>query len=122
MKVARNPEDRMQSAPPRPTTRRRYSRVPSLGECFAQLGNGWEGSVLDVSLGGMLLRVKRVLTLGSSYFVKLLFPRRILVVEARVVRVQGASEDFLTGMEFLKLSSEDREVLRGFTEAKSEKS
>ena len=112
----------MQSTPPRPTTRRRYLRVPSLGECFAQLGNGWEGSVLDVSLGGMLLRVKRVLTLGSSYFVKLLFPRRILVVEARVVRVQGASEDFLTGMEFLKLSSEDREVLRGFTEAKSEKS
>ena len=86
-----------------------------------QLGNGWEGSVLDVSLGGMLLRVKRALTLGSSYFVKLLFPRRTLVVEARVVRVQGASDDFLTGMEFLKLSSEDREVLRGFTKAKSEK-
>ncbi len=51
----------------------------------------------------MLVRVKRVLTLGSSYFVKLLFPRRILVVEARVVRVQTAAEDFLTGMEFLKL-------------------
>ena len=111
----------MQSTPPRLTTRRRYSRVPSVGECFAQLGNGWEGSVLDVSLGGMLLRVKRVLTLRSSYFVKLLLLHRTLVVEARVVRVQGASEDFLTGMEFLKLSSEDREVLRGFTEAKSEK-
>jgi len=112
----------MQSTPPRPTTRRRYSRVPSLGECFAQLGNGWEGSVMDVSLGGMLVRVKRVLTLESSYFVKLLFPRRILVVEARVVRVQTAAEDFLTGMEFLKLSSDDREVLRGFTDAKPEKS
>ena len=111
----------MQSTPPRLTTRRRYSRVPVVGECFAQLGNGWEGSVLDVSLGGMLLRVKRVLTLRSSYFVKLLLLHRTLVVEARVVRVQGASEDFLTGMEFLKLSSEDREVLRGFTEAKSEK-
>ena len=112
----------MHSTPPRQTTRRRYSRVPSLGECFAELGNGWEGSVLDVSLGGMLLRVKRVLTLGSSYFVKLLFPRRTLVVEARVVRVQSASEDFLTGMEFVKLSSEDRDVLRGFTETRSEKS
>ena len=111
----------MQSTPPRLTTRRRYSRVPVVGECFAQLGNGWEGSVLDVSLGGMLLRVKRVLTLRSSYFVKLLLLHHTLVVEARVVRVQGASEDFLTGMEFLKLSSEDREVLRGFTEAKSEK-
>ena len=104
------------------STRRRHSRVPSLGECFAQLGNGWEGSVLDVSIGGMLVRVKRVLTLGSSYFVKLLFPQRVLVVEARVVRVQNATEDFLTGMEFLKLSSEDREVLRGFTDAKPEKS
>ena len=68
-----------------------------------------------------MVRVKRVLTLGSSYFVKLLFPRRILVVEARVVRVQTAAEDFLTGMEFLKLSSDDREVLRGFTDAKPEK-
>jgi c-di-GMP-binding flagellar brake protein YcgR len=86
------------------------------------LGNGWEGSVLDVSLGGMLVRVKRVLTLGSSYFVKLLFPRRVLVVEARVVRVQTVAENFLTGMEFLKLSSEDRQVLQGFTEAKPEES
>ena len=122
MKIASNPEDRMQSTPPRPTTRRRHSRVRSLGECFAQVGNGWEGSVIDVSLGGMLLRIKRVLTLGSSYFVKLLFPRRVLVVEARVVRVQTAAEDFLTGMEFLKLSTEDREALRGFTEMKSNKS
>jgi len=112
----------MQTVPPRPTTRRRYSRVPSLGECFAQLGNGWEGSVLDVSLGGMLLRVKRVLTLGSSYFVKLLLLRQqTMVVEARVVRVQSSAGDYLTGMEFVKLSSEDREALRGFTEAKTKK-
>ena len=112
----------MQTVPTRPTTRRRYSRVPSLGECFAQLGNGWEGSVLDVSLGGMLLRVKRVLTLGSSYFVKLLLQRQTMVVEARVVRVQSSAEDYLTGMEFVKLSSEDREALRGFTESKTKKS
>ena len=69
----------------------------------------------------MLLRVKRVLTLGSSYFVKLLFEQRSMVVEARVVRVQGSAEDYLTGMEFLKLSSEDREALRGFTESKAQK-
>jgi c-di-GMP-binding flagellar brake protein YcgR len=111
----------MQTVPPRPTTRRRYSRVPSLGECFAQLGNGWEGSVLDLSLGGMLLRVKRVLTLGSSYFVKLLIRQQTMVVEARVVRVQSSAGDYLTGMEFVKLSSEDREALRGFTESKTKK-
>ena len=111
----------MQTVPPRPVTRRRYSRVPSLGECFAELGNGWEGSVLDVSLGGMLLRIKRVLTLGSSYFVKLLLQQRTMVVEARVVRVQTSAEDYLTGMEFLKLSSKDRETLRGFTESKTQK-
>lgn len=58
-KVALNPEDRMQSTPPRPTTRRRHSRVPSLGECFAQLGNGWEGSVMDVSLGDVAPRQTR---------------------------------------------------------------
>ena len=111
----------MQTVPPGPTTRRRYSRVPTLGECFAELGNGWEGSVLDMSLGGMLLRIKRVLTLGSSYFVKLLLQQRTMVVEARVVRVESAAEDYLAGMEFLRLSSEDRETLRGFTESKTQK-
>jgi c-di-GMP-binding flagellar brake protein YcgR len=85
------------------------------------LGNGWEASVLDMSLGGMLLRIKRVLTLGSSYFVKLLLQQRTMVVEARVVRVQSAAGDYLAGMEFLRLSSEDRETLRGFTESKTQK-
>ena len=85
------------------------------------MGNGWEGSVLDMSLGGMLLRIKRVLTLGSSYFVKLLLQQRTMVVEARVVRVQSAAGDYLAGMEFLRLSSEDRETLRGFTESKTKK-
>ena len=112
----------MQTTPPRSATRRRYSRVQSLGECFAQLGNGWEGSVIDLSLGGMLVRIKRVLTLGSCYFVKLLFPQQVVVVEARVVRVQSAAEDYLTGMEFVKLSSDDREALRGFTEPKTQRS
>ena len=77
--------------------------------------------MLDMSLGGMLLRIKRVLTLGSSYFVKLLLQQRTMVVEARVVRVQSAAGDYLAGMEFLRLSSEDRETLRGFTESKTKK-
>ncbi len=106
---------------PRLATRRRYPRVASLGECFAQIGNGWEGSVIDVSLGGMLLRIKRVLTLGSFYFVKLLILKKSVVVEAKVVRVEAASEDFLTGMEFTKVSAEDREALRGFVEPRSKK-
>lgn len=109
----------MQTVPPQPTTRRRYVRVPSLGDCFAQLGNGWEGSVLDLSLGGMLLRIKRILTPGSSYFVKLLLRQRAMVVEARVIHIKTSAEDYLTGMEFLRLSSDDREALRGFTELKS---
>src|SRR3972149_2688540 len=111
----------MQTTPPRSATRRRYSRVQSLGEGFAQLGNGWGGSGIDLSLGGMLGRIKRVLTLGSSYFVKLLFPEQVVVVEARVVRVQSAAEDYLTGMEFVKLSSDDREALRGLTEPKTQR-
>ena len=112
----------MQTVPSRPTTRRRYSRVSSLGECFAQLGTGWEGSVVDLSVGGMLLRIRRALTLGSLYFVKLLLRQRAMVVEARVVHVQTSAGDYLTGMEFVRLSSEDRETLRGFTESKAKRS
>ena len=68
-----------------------------------------------------MLRIKRVLTLGSSYFVKLLLRQQTMVVEARVVHVQGSAGDYLTGMEFVRLSAEDREALRGFTESKAKK-
>jgi c-di-GMP-binding flagellar brake protein YcgR len=95
-------------------SRRRYHRVDSLGRCFAELGDGWEASVLNLSLGGMLLRMRRLLTPGSAYVIKLLFENQLAVVEARVVRVGRADEDCLAGMEFLSMSVEDAGRLRGY--------
>ena len=96
------------------TSRRRHTRIVSLGRCFAQLGDGWEGSILNLSLGGMLVRLKRVLTPGSSYFVKLFLGERIAVVEARVVRLSELEDECLAGMEFLNVSLGDQAYLRGY--------
>lgn len=96
------------------TSRRRYHRVDSVGRCFAQLGDGWEASVLNLSLGGMLLRLRRLLTPGSAYVIKLLFEKQLAVVQARVVRVDRTEEDCLAGMEFVSMSDEDASRLRGY--------
>jgi len=95
-------------------SRRRYHRVDSVGRCFAQLGDGWEASVQNLSLGGMLLRLRRLLTPGSAYLIKLLFEKEFAVVQARVVRVDRADEDCLAGMEFVSMSDEDAGRLRGY--------
>jgi c-di-GMP-binding flagellar brake protein YcgR len=95
-------------------SRRRYHRVDAVGSCFAQIGDGWEGSVVNLSLGGMLLRLRRLLTPGSAYLIKLLFENQLAVVQARVVRVHRAEEDCLAGMEFLSMSDEDAGLLRGY--------
>jgi c-di-GMP-binding flagellar brake protein YcgR len=88
--------------------------MDSVGSCFAQLGDGWEASVLNVSLGGMLLRARRTLTPGSSYLIKLLFNNQMAVVEARVVYVSASDEDCLAGLEFLSMSQDDAARLRGY--------
>jgi c-di-GMP-binding flagellar brake protein YcgR len=95
-------------------SRRRHHRVDSRGACFAQLGDGWEASVLNLSLGGMLMRLRRNLTPGSAYLIKLLLERDLAVVEARVVRVESFEEDCLAGVEFLSMSVEDAGRLRGY--------
>jgi len=104
---------------PRPDDReaRRYPRVSVRGRCFAELGGGWEGSVLDLSVTGMLLRLTRVLTPGSSYFVKLYLGRRVAVVEALVVRVIASDEECDAGMEFRRVSLTDRGLLQDFVDS-----
>ena len=95
---------------------RRHLRVDVLGRCFVEIGSGWEGSVLNLSISGMLLRLRRMMTPGSSYFVKILLGDTVAVVEARVVRIEpgGDEEDCLAGLEFLSMSNEDASILRGF--------
>ncbi len=100
--------------PPEGGTRRRHPRIESLGRVFASLGAGQEGSVLNLSLCGLLLRVRKALTPGSSYFLKLLFDGQVAVVEARVVRLLTRNDDCLAGMEFVRLSSRDREAIQNF--------
>jgi c-di-GMP-binding flagellar brake protein YcgR len=109
------PDDDGQRTPlmPRPS-RRRHKRFNAIGECFAQIGGGWEGSVVNLSVGGMLLRLQRGLTPGSSYVVKLLFDHQVAVVEARVVRLDELDDESRAGMEFTAMSLEDRAQLRRY--------
>ena len=51
------------------SSRRRHRRINASGRCFAQLGGGWEGSVMNLSVGGMLLRLKRAFSLSANEFV-----------------------------------------------------
>jgi hypothetical protein len=88
--------------------------VDAQGRCFAQIGDGWEASVVNLSVGGMLLRMRRFLTPGSSYLIKLLFEREMVVVDARVVRLNRLEEDCFVGMEFLSMSLDDSTRLRGY--------
>ena len=102
------------------SSRRRYRRIDALGRVFAQLGGGWEASVLNLSVGGMLLRLKRVLTPGSSYVVKLFLEKQIAIVEARVVRLsQSESEEqddveCFAALQFTSVSTSDAACLRGY--------
>ncbi len=97
-----------------PESRRRHPRISTLGRVFADLGGDREGSVIDISRGGLLLRLKWSLNPGSSYFMKLFVNGRIAVVEARVVRVVTRPEDYLAGMEFIRVAPQGREVLQHF--------
>jgi len=100
------------------TSRRRHRRVDALGRCFAQLGDGWEASVLNLSVGGMLLRLRRALTPGSSYVVKLFLEGEIAIVEARVVRlsetVAEQENECLAALQFTSVPVNDAACLRGF--------
>ncbi len=105
------------------SSRRRHRRIDALGRVFAQLGGGWEASVLNLSVGGMLLRLKRALTPGSSYVVKLFLEEQVAIVEARVVRLyklsQAVSEgqdeaECFAALQFTSVSTSDAACLRGY--------
>jgi c-di-GMP-binding flagellar brake protein YcgR len=96
------------------TSRRRHRRIDALGRVFAQLGGGWEASVLNLSVGGMLLRLKRALTPGSSYVVKLFLEEQIAIVEARVVRLTEENAECLAALQFTSVPTSDAACLRGY--------
>ena len=105
------------------SSRRRHRRIDAVGRVFAQLGGGWEASVLNLSVGGMLLRLKRNLTPGSSYVVKLFLEERVAIVEARVVRLTKRplvtteprdEADCFAALEFTSVSTSDAASLRGY--------
>ncbi len=102
------------------SSRRRHRRMDTRGRVFAQLGGGWEASVLNLSVGGMLLRLKRSLTPGSSYVVKLFLEEQIAIVEARQVRLsQVVSEEqdeaeCLVALQFTSAATRDAARLRGY--------
>ncbi len=71
----------------------------------------------------MLLRLKRALTPGSSYVVKLFLEEQIAIVEARVVRLyklsQAVSEDAdeaecFAALQFTSVPASDAACLRGY--------
>jgi hypothetical protein len=94
--------------------KRSFPRIDTLGRVFVGIGEGQEGSVVNLSLGGLLIRLKKVLTPGSSYFLKLFLGKEIAVVEARVVRLVSRNEEYLAGMEFVRISRQDKVVLQNY--------
>jgi hypothetical protein len=94
--------------------KRRFPRMDTLGRVFAGLGEGQEGSVVNLSLGGLLLRLKRTLKPGSSYFLKLFLGSEVAVVEARVVRLVTGNEEYLAGMEFIRIARQDKVILQNY--------
>jgi len=94
--------------------RRRHRRVDALGRCFAQIGDGWEASILNLSASGLLMRLRRGLTPGSSYILKILLDGHIVVVEARVVRLAELDEECFAAMEFVGMSTEDAALVRRY--------
>ena len=99
-------------------SRRRHRRIDALGRVFAQLGSGWEASVLNLSVGGMLMRLTRVLTPGSSYVVKLFLEEQIAMVEARVVRMTQLDADCYAAFQFTSVPASDAACLRGYVNPK----
>ena len=99
-----------------PASRRRHRRIDALGRCFAQLGGGWEASVMNLSVGGMLLRLTRALTPGSSYLIKLFLEDHVAIVEARVVRTAESMspDERLAALQFTSVSAADAASLRGY--------
>lgn len=104
-------------------SRRRHRRIDAHGRVFAQLGGGWEASVQNLSVSGMLLRLRRALTPGSSYVVKLFLEEQVAIVEARVVRLSDAASEgpdepeCLAALQFTSVSSSDARCLRGYVNA-----
>lgn len=110
-------------------SRRRHRRIDALGRVFAQLGGGWEASVLNLSIGGMLLRLKRNLTPGSSYVVKLFLEDQVAIVEARVVRLSQSmaqprdlpdapdEPECFAALQFTSVPTIDAARLRGYVNA-----
>ena len=93
---------------------RRFSRVKL--QCNVALefeSKRLAGTTLDISLGGLFVRVSHVLPLGSSVIVKLEIRagQPPLRLAARVVRVTG--EDSM-GLEFDSARSEDHQALQEF--------
>jgi len=111
----RVPDDREISKMAAPS-RRRHRRVVVLGRCFAQLGGGWEASVQNLSVGGMLLRLTRKLTPGSTYFIKLFLENQIAIVEARVLRTSSSRGECLAAFQFISSSGDDAAQLRGYVQ------
>ena len=103
-------------------SRRRHRRVNAHGRVFAQLGGGWEASVLNLSVSGMLLRLTRTLTVGSCYVVKLFLEEQIAIVEARVVRLSRVvseerdEAECFAALQFTSVPASDAACLRVYVD------
>jgi len=63
----------------------------------------------------MLLRLKRALTPGSTYFVKLFLDGgEVAIVEAKVLRLLDVDEECEAALKFTSIGSDDADILRGF--------
>lgn len=106
--------------------KRRYTRWPVEGRLKGRIGHGPFMSVVDISLGGVLIEHSDIIHLGSISFLNVLFPGKEVSLKFRVIRsnrhrsersLTGGKElIFRTGLEFLDVTEASRRLISGYIE------
>ncbi len=74
------------------------------------------GRTLDVSINGIKMETVKAIPQGGQLIITLGIEDSLVDVSGDVVHSQEASARFITGIEFKKVSSDDRAVLRRYVD------
>ena len=75
------------------------------------------GRTLDVSLNGLKLETVYPLSSADNLEITVGVEEDLVDLLARITHTEQAGDRYITGLEFIKMSSEGRRVLRRYTDA-----